>query len=319
MSQSNEPVVQVQLEAVNPELAELLTTASPLPEFLVVCVNAATEIAHVPENVKLVITGDFVQSVKARLSDTEAAGSFNLSRGEGVVAGKTMRDGDYMAVILHAAVFQQALDYRANPDAAELFLRTLVHEMNHVSMWQRGESAAPTEITDWKLLNLMGSASAIIDEYRAEVGAQGRMRRDECDWNPNEIILWLERTLIDVVTEYQDHQDVRRLVFEVGSKALIALKQLAFCVAYEYSSGDILSLDLKDLRYAKTRLLLPQWFDSYREFLSHLPPGEAELPRDSELEALLQLSQLLDEHLSIVGFDWYDSWFQIEHGLLELI
>ncbi len=319
MQQPDIPLVQVQLETVSPEFAELIIESSPPPEFLVICVNLATEIAHTPENAKLVITGDFVQSTRARFGDTKAANSYNLSRGEGFVGGKTMRNGDTFDVLVHADMFAQALDYRANPDAAFTFLKTLVHEMNHVAMYQRGESTGEVESESWKSVNLLSSASAVIDEYRAELGALTRLPTDGSVWNPSDVILWLEKSLIGVVAEYQLHLDVERLALEVGSQALIALKQLAYCVAYEQSSGDRLSLELDDLRYAKARLRLPQWFDSFRKMLGLLPSGENALPRSDEHEAIRRLSQVVDEHLRIVGFDWDEPMFQIERGLLELL
>jgi hypothetical protein len=318
MVEDDLPTAQVQFESVSETLVELVTS-SPLPEFLLVCIKLATAIAKSPQNVTLVITGDFVKSTKDRLRDTEAARSFNLLRGEGLVAGKTIHDGDGSSVLLRADIFEKALDYETNPDAAFLFLRTLVHEMNHVSIYQRGESSRSNENDSWKTLNLTSAAAAIIDEYRAELGSLRRLSTDESNWNPSEIVAWLEDALIKVVTSYQVHRDVNRLVFEVGSQVLIALKQMAYCVAYETVASAELPLDTRGLRYMNTRENLSAWLSEFRTLLNSLPSGEYALSRESEQEARLKMAALLDEQLRILGFDWDEPMFHIRSDLLALI
>ncbi|MBM7825117.1 hypothetical protein JOD55_000944 [Arcanobacterium pluranimalium] len=319
MPQSETNLVNVYFESIKPELAEFISSSSPLPEFLMICINLATEIAEDPSKTNLVITGDFVESTKTRLGDTEAAKSYDLLRGIGVVGGKTIQDGDTMTVLLHADIFELALDYQTNPDPAVVFLRTIAHEMNHVSMYQRGESGAPPLDGSWKATNLISSAAAIIDEYRAELGSLRLIDPQEADWNPSESVIWLEDSLIRVVTEYQEHLDVGKLVFDVGSQTLIALKQLAYCAAYERYSGKKRPLDLSRLRYANTQANFPQWWNDFRGALDSLPSGENSLSQDAEQKARLHVSNLLDTHLRITGFDWDEPMFTIRHDFLHLL
>src|SRR5699024_5756659 len=112
-----------------------------------------------------------------------------------------------------------------------------------------------------------------------------------------------EDDLLRTVTEYQDHRDVNRLAFEVGSHVLIALKPLAYCVAFETVSGELVSMDLEDLRYSQARDRLPAWFTDYRNLLSGIPSGENDLPRADEQAFVAQLSRLVDTHLRIFGFN----------------
>jgi hypothetical protein len=319
MARSDLALVGVEFESVDTEFANYIENANPLPKFLAICVNVASEIAYDPQRAALVITGDFVQSTKSRLGDSEAAKSYGLMRGEGFVGGKTIPQDDRVVVLLHAEIFERALNFEANPDAAFLFLKTLVHEMNHVSMYQRGESSFSPDRKSWKEDNLTSAASAIIDEYRAELGAINRMPIDQCEWDPGEIYRHLEDDLLRTVTEYQDHRDVNRLAFEVGSHVLIALKPLAYCVAFETVSGELVSMDLEDLRYSQARDRLPAWFTDYRNLLSGIPSGENDLPRADEQAFVAQLSRLVDTHLRIFGFNWDEPRFSISHDFLALI
>lgn len=110
------------------------------------------------------------------------------------------------------------------PDAALLFLYTAVHELNHAAMYQRNESRWDGNRTSWKDANLRSAAVAVIDEYRAELGALEVVPEEDSGWALDDIAETLNSRLQENVLDYQDHLDVNRFVFDVGSTFLAAWK-----------------------------------------------------------------------------------------------
>ena len=76
------------LEAVAPELIGVDVTSGRVPPLMRWCLSALKEIAPDPGRVRMVVTGDFVASVRDRL---EGLGHlYDLTRGSGFVGGKTI-------------------------------------------------------------------------------------------------------------------------------------------------------------------------------------------------------------------------------------
>ncbi|MDK6907086.1 hypothetical protein ACRQD2_09530 [Actinotignum sp. GS-2025e] len=320
MTKPNRKTIEVTFEEISSDLAALINASSSPREFLHLCASLVNEIVPRPEIVNLIITGNFIFSTQKRLDDTPVAKSFNLSRGEGIVGGKTLRLGEESyAILLHASLFELSLDYEANADITISFLKILAHESNHVSMHQRGESSVFLEGRNSKLASLYSVANAIIDEYRAELGALQQIPIEAPEWHPDQISCWLEKALIDVVIKYQQHLDVDRLVLDVGSQVSIALKQLAYCVAYENESGKNTPIHLDDLRYENTQVHFGHWFESFRHTLTSLPPGDSSFSRQDALKTIETLSKVLDDYLRIVGFDWDEPMFTIKKDFLAFL
>ena len=118
--------------------------------------------------VTLVVSGDFVRSVRRRLGSREAA-AFNLARGGGMVAGKTITRADGQSfIVLHAQFLGTGSD-----DAVALIRRLVAHELQHVAISQRDgvaldvykrRKAIPSSFNAITL----GLAAKVIEEARVE-------------------------------------------------------------------------------------------------------------------------------------------------------
>lgn len=107
--------VRVVLEGVGAEVLGM-NPAQPEPtELISFCSAVIGTVAPEPEKVALVITGDFVESVKSRLPEGQYRDSFSLERGAGIVGGKAMAVREEIHVLLHAYMF-------ADPDWADASL-----------------------------------------------------------------------------------------------------------------------------------------------------------------------------------------------------
>lgn len=92
--------------------------ATPLMDF---CRGALDLLALRPDKVKLVIAGDFVESVKARLPDGPYRDAFDLARGAGAVGAKTLAVDGEVHVVFPAFLFldSDAAREHLSPEDAE--------------------------------------------------------------------------------------------------------------------------------------------------------------------------------------------------------
>lgn len=287
------------------------------------CLERLAKDSPEPDQVRLVLSGDFVASVQDRFRDTPGASQYTIMRGSGVVGGKTIacRDG-HIDVLLHAGFFM-ALDEGADSiDTVQLIRRTVAHEAQHVAIHQRELSFQEPTIRSFKAANLESAALAIIEEYRAELGVELELRRGDARWDPLQILDDLSAGLGVAVAEYQFHLEVERLIFEVGASALIAWKSLAYQVAEERIMLGKHRSNVQathDMRWAK--LIGPHW-DEFIDLLGAIEAGTAKTPPAELTSAASALAQLLDEWLLTLGFRWIDtpngsSHFAIEQWYFE--
>lgn len=287
------------------------------------CLERLAKDSSEPDQVRLVLSGDFVASVRDRFEDTPGASQYTIMRGSGIVGGKTIacRDG-HIDVLLHAGFFM-ALDEGADSmDTIQLIRRTVAHEAQHVVMHQRESSFQEPPIRSLKAANLESAALAIIEEYRAELGVELELREGDARWDPLQILDDLSAGLGIAVAEYQFHLEVERLIFDVGASALVAWKSLAYQVAEErIMLGEHRSnvRATQDKRWAK--LIGPHW-DEFIDLLGSLGAGTAKTAPAELTSAASALAQLLDEWLLTLGFRWTDtpngsSHFAIEQWYFE--
>lgn len=123
-----------------------------------------------PDRVDLVVSGDFVQSIRDRMDDPMEATAYTTQRGAGTVAAKTMPNkSDGRVAIVMPAGFMLLDD----EGAVDLRRRTLVHEFAHVAIYQAGEASngcrqrlAGGTVAQADLVALAGIA---VEEFRAEL------------------------------------------------------------------------------------------------------------------------------------------------------
>lgn len=114
---------------------------------------AVSSIAVDADRVRLVITGDFVQSVRDRTLSEYYRENYDMERGTGMVGRKTMTLADgSVDVLLHASGFQAPGSEDDRTERENLTRRTTVHEANHVAMEQAGVGALTYVTQPWAQL-----------------------------------------------------------------------------------------------------------------------------------------------------------------------
>jgi hypothetical protein len=138
-------------------------------------VAAVERIAPRPDEVSLVITGDFVASNRLRLTGIEAE-AYDMSRTFGVAAARTLPqlDGTVDIVVAAPLLHSNAADTGLN--------RVVMHEAYHAAIYQRHEELGTIRVRH----SIPGMthrgyfssvAGMVADEYRVE-----RALCDEGDW-----------------------------------------------------------------------------------------------------------------------------------------
>lgn len=285
-------------------------------------------IALSPESCQLVVTGDFVESVKQRLPRAEYRDGFDIARGAGLVGGKTMRVGEEVHVLLPATLFITDTATIAVPGSSEepvtfvqafglsnaevrdkIARRTVLHEAQHVAMIQAGEDVDPSEDEPWVHRNFLTVANQVISEYRAEraVPADLRDADDEQDALSGLLALRADFHRIAAV-EYQDHLDVARLQYGIVQESHTAWKVLAYFAAARRVAGIPVEQPVSS-RLADTdewsMMAAPHW-DRFEELLADLPPGTVRVDIDELARVTTALADLFPAWLGSFGFLWRD-------------
>jgi hypothetical protein len=288
-----------------------------VPDLLAWCVGTLANIVPDPSAVSLVITGDFVGSVRSRFPDDPSVEGFNLTRGTGMVAAKTMERSDgTIDVLMHAGYFAAGLDQEQQVAAAQIVPRTLVHEAAHVCTLQNKEtyehSGPPGRDGD-----LASLGYAILDEYRAELSVPLELREGEL---PLDFLLTLDtlaEALGQAVADYQQHHEVRVMLEQVVDAASVSCKPMACMAALERLDPQQTPLT-DDVRADSCwqRMAGPQW-PAFRRLLERAGPGD-EVMGAAAIEALVgELATLLLVWLSDLGFDWTEDRFMISNWYFE--
>lgn len=305
-------VVGVVFEAVDPGALNVDIDAATVPPLMLWCVAALSELAPDPARVRLVVTGDFVGSVNARMSGGGAESSFDLARGSGFVGGKTipMPDGT-IDVLLHAAWFVELDDVAAREDDGQMVKRTLAHEAQHVAMAQNDQGYELPGDLSWRMVNLRAGAESVIDEYRAELGVGPLQREGDARWDGVDVLTALRSDLARVVSDYQEHLVVDRLVHDVGTVSLVGWRTLAYMVAAGRVLPDteqVPAVTLADPLWQ--RMAAGRW-DAFVRALEMNASGTIRMERAQIDDAVACLAEVLGDWLLDLGFRWTDSQFLI--------
>lgn len=294
------------LEYVDPSLIYVDLDAGTYPQLLRACASCLVACGVDTNKTRLVITGDFVQSVR----DRGEAGStyhenYDTQRNTGMVGGKTipLPDGT-VDVLLQAVMFLP--EHQETDWLAETTLHTLVHEAQHVLTAQNGEQDGDFQSEPWARLNFLTAADQVIEEYRAEcvaseiVGSSG--------WNGDDLVAsinaWLTALRRIATVEYQSHLDVDRFSYDILQQTHTFWKLLAYVVAEQSASGQELPAAVaEDDLWA---LMVEPFWEDFKAILATVPTAEQRTPRN-ELDAFAsRLADLLQRWLSGLGFDFVD-------------
>jgi len=303
-------------EAVDPELLGMDPATWVPSESVNFCRAVLGTLALRPEEVTLVVAGDMVKSVRDRLPEGVDRDAFNDERGAGMLAGKTMQVGDAVYVLLPYWFFVDsaaALRVLGDEDADDfvaaeetrfrLARRTVIHEAQHVVMFQAGEGAIDFSGAARARRDFVALAHFIVDEYRAELGVPTEVRETfetevESTTLPN-----LQSNLSRIVNEYQLHLDPERLMYSVLPEAQHAWKALACVAAARRVAGSTDPLDSDTDGWV---LMASTFWDRFENLLTQVPSAHTRITQ-SELKRLAEeLADILDDWLRGLGFTWRD-------------
>ncbi|WEG10338.1 hypothetical protein PU630_07255 [Microbacterium horticulturae] len=274
-----------------------------------------------PQEVKLVITADFVKSVSDRLPPAQR-GLYDISRGAGTVGAKTMMVRDDVHVLVPALLCLDAdvAQARSAPKHAKeiadivqlrtgMLYRLVTHEAQHVAMYQNGEDDPIIRDAREGRRNLLVAAHQVMTEYRAELGVPAQMNAPTSEWSPIEDLEVLRDGLRRVAcVEYQSHLNVGKLAHDVLYQASNLWKafayQAAMCRVEGVAIGEPVSLDVLKTDEWK-RMADAHWVD-FQEALSDAPTGTTEWDERAREDLTDEVANVLDQWLDTLGFSWSD-------------
>lgn len=311
--------VGLALEAVDPAHLRVDLDTGTVPPLMLWCVAALTQLSPEPSQVRLVVTGDFVGSVRARLGTDDGPVSFDLARGSGFVGGKTMPTPDgRIDVLTHASWFADPDDEPVRQVLEQLTKRTVVHEAQHVAMAQQHQGYVTPDDTGWRMTNLLSAADSVMGEYRAELGVGPGLRQGDLAWNALSVLGSLRSDLARVVADYQVHLDVGRLAYDVGTVGLVAWRSLAYMVAAGRVLADNEPVPVDVMADSLWERMAARRWGEFTEALGAGEPGTVRMERGELDAAIAHLAGVLGDWLGDLGFEWTDSadgasYFRITH------
>ncbi len=326
-----EPQIRLLVEFCDAEA--LGVTSGPdganLTDSLLFCLGLTSTVALRDDEVVLVITGDFVESVNARLPEGTPQDTYDRTRGAGTVGGKTMVVGNEVHVLLDAWTFYDAdvIETRGGDaetvaalrDHAEqrgrLAQRTAAHEARHVAMEQAGEDEVDLDGLTWSQKNFVSAAHQLISEYRAELGVPLSLREDsEATLTPDSLATLRNDLRRIVAVEYQQHRVVSKLALDVMQQSLHLWKVLAYLAAARRVFGIPLGepvlhhpADSEDWQ-----LMVDAHWTDFERLLSDIPEGGVRVDMGELDKRTTALADLLPQWLRTFGFAWTTDQFIIE-------
>lgn len=280
-----------------------------LPELVAWCMAAVGLIAVDSDRVRLVITGDFVQSVRDRTLSEYYRENYDTERSTGTVGGKTMTLADgSVDVLLHASGFRRPESEDDRAEREELIRRTTVHEANHVAMEQAGEGALSYNTQTWARQNILGSADSVISEYRAELGVAEFAPFPYQGWDFLEILQDFQIRLKSVDEAYQESLDVGALSMSVGTQATIVWRVFAYLAAYlRKAEGGFNDLPSEWTDEPIWQRIVGNHWATFTAILEPIPSGSHRIERSELDRSIDALASELQAWLATIGFSFVDT------------
>ncbi|GAA2121625.1 hypothetical protein [Glycomyces algeriensis] len=302
------PHAAVALEYISPEELEL-DPANPVgPELMMWCSLVLGAVALDPSRTLLVISGDFVASVRDRL-EPGLREKYTTVRNDGTVGAKTMaRPDGSVHVVIPADWFKAALIVDEPEQFESIVKRTIAHEAFHVAMIQAGEAESLFESEPHARRNFLVSAEEVISEFRAETAVAPELRAGDVPWDTIEALRSLRASLARIAAEYQVHGDENALEQGIFHECHIAWKVLAL-VALElrdFETGAIgTPPESVTSHYLWLRMAADQW-GPFTDILATVPPGSHRIGRSTLYSRAAELADVLNDWLKLLGFHWVD-------------
>lgn len=279
-----------------------------VPPSLLQCLAALAAAGVVTTSTKLVVTGDFIRSVRDR-GNTAYHANYDIRRSAGEVAGKTipMPDGT-VDVLINAGWFAAGVDEAFNDATTPVVsgaVRIVLHEAQHVLIAQAGEGGPAFEDQRWARRNLLTAADQVIEEYRAEAVCSGIFGSDWASHLVSVLETWhadLERI---ACVEYQQHLDAGRLSYDIVQQTHTVWKVLGYVVA-ELTAGSGLKLAPAVTDHALWRLMVEPHWERFTTILSSVPDATQRVSRDVLNSFAGELADECKDWLLSLGFEYSD-------------
>ena len=300
--------IVVTLEHVDVTLLGIDADAVGFQSLLRDCVSVLAACGVVADKTRLVITGDFVRSVQDRGEPGSAYHeNYDTRRNTGIVGGKTIPRPDSMVdVLLHAAMFVPP-DNQGDVSHAEVAIRTLVHEAQHVVIAQNGEGGGNFASAFWARRNFLTVADQVIEEYRAESVA-ARIAGPS-GWNTDDLVVmvgtWLKALQRIATNEYQSHLNTAKLANDIIQETHTVWKLLAYVIAEQVATDQALPTNVvEDDLWALS--IAPHWVE-YKALLEPIPGADQRVPRMELDRSVAALADALERWLLTLGFEFTDT------------
>ena len=241
------------------EAEELRTDSAAAMDFLRGLVHlreALDSLINSPEGVLMIVTADFVDTIKTRNEDQDA---YTVDRGSGMVGGRTTRFDDHIEVVLNGIFLLTSNDDGdaiINESGFELAGHTVVHEAQHVLMHQRrgclNNDVDRSEVRRLATNHLYDAGTQVADEYRAEAAAYPLRRgaRERFDFRVMASAAATEiNTALDIYDDNGDCTDLMARVLNACQPLWVGLAY--FAASLRKADGTIGPLPLA---LAKSRL-----------------------------------------------------------------
>lgn len=277
-----------------------------IPTSSIAAMNAGLAVMGLP-NLNVVVTDDFVATVRGRTADT----TYDDDRNGGTVAARTVTTsvGDVVVV-----ANWEALSTLTDAEVE----RVLAHEAGHASIDSRGEDAWSDiggRFPDhyWNLQVGYGAAAAI-DEYRCEAAvyeAGYRLERGRDDDGLADELFGLNLGLLAADHEYQAHLDVARLRDDVLRVVVFHVRYMGTVAARHLHHDPVDPIGLN--AYARENwetLVAPTW-ERFVDLYRTIPKASATWPRPAATDtSVTMVGFALDLTLSF-GFEATENEFRI--------
>ena len=168
--------ISVALEHIEQAVVDLLGETSLLPgQRLSAMTNVAIATAPAGCDLKIVFTGDFVESVKARLDpNSEEAKSYGVERGASQAIARTLRRGSNGFDILFSAGVLFPAEGQLQEERNlwdQVLTHTAAHEAGHVSLGLNANASEAFQDLvklDETARRFRAAAAVLVEEYRCE-------------------------------------------------------------------------------------------------------------------------------------------------------
>lgn len=319
MSDDRTAFPRLHLEAVDPWVLGLTVGVDglELSDLVLRCMTELGTYAPRPQEIALVITGNFDDSVRARYAEVGSPASFTSKRGAGTVAGKTMvLRPDKIDILMPAWGFfdSAAIGFEETDEQRHqrhwLTLRTIIHEAQHAAMAQRSEGNDHRHIglvRGLAKLQFARLAGESIDEYRAELVAERTLQHaPDDDRGISDALLHHRQSLVSAYRLRANGGSVDEFLDASLTSSNVLWKVLAYYAA-TLRATDRTAPDPSVVENELwQRYVEPEWAE-LSDLLGQIPPGDQNCDLRFLDKSLVAYANLLQSSFRTFGFEFYDT------------